>query len=200
MKTCTGCGLEKSPEAFSFRNKVTGERQARCRDCAKAYATAYRAENRERRLEELRAYYAENRERLLQQKREHYAANREEMVSKAREKRERNREKDRAAARAYYRRNREARIAYNRKYGMKLKLDALAAYGVHCQCCGVCETSFLTIDHIDGCSKEQRRTEGLGRQFYLWLKKNDYPTGYQTLCFNCNMGRQVNGGICPHQT
>lgn len=33
---------------------------------------------------------------------------------------------------------------------------------------------------------------------YRWLMKNKYPSGFQVLCWNCNMGKQINGGVCPH--
>jgi len=31
-----------------------------------------------------------------------------------------------------------------------------------------------------------------------WLKKNNYPDGFQVLCMNCNLGKQRNNGVCPH--
>jgi hypothetical protein len=31
------------------------------------------------------------------------------------------------------------------------------------------------------------------------LKKRGYPPGYRVLCFNCNRGRYLNGGVCPHE-
>ena len=37
-------------------------------------------------------------------------------------------------------------------------------------------------------------------KFYLWLKRNNFPPGYQVLCWNCNCGRSINNGICPHKT
>jgi hypothetical protein len=33
----------------------------------------------------------------------------------------------------------------------------------------------------------------------LWLKRNNFPSGYRVLCMNCNHGRKRNGGICPHE-
>jgi hypothetical protein len=38
-----------------------------------------------------------------------------------------------------------------------------------------------------------------GGQFYQWLIRNAYPPGFQVLCWNCNAGRHINGGTCPHQ-
>lgn len=66
--------------------------------------------------------------------------------------------------------------------------------------------AFLAIDHINGGGSAARKS-GIyggskvgGSGFYRWLIKNDFPAGFQTLCHNCNLGRQINGGVCPHQS
>lgn len=66
-----------------------------------------------------------------------------------------------------------------------------------CACCGEREPIFLALDHINGGGGKQHRELG-GGGFYTWLRKNGYPAGFRILCHNCNMGRQLNGGICPH--
>lgn len=33
---------------------------------------------------------------------------------------------------------------------------------------------------------------------YRWAILNGFPDELQLLCFNCNCGRQRNGGVCPH--
>lgn len=68
-----------------------------------------------------------------------------------------------------------------------------------CACCGECELGFLTIDHInsDG-SAHRKKSPKTAAGMYFWLQRNGFPTGFQILCFNCNMGREQNGGICPH--
>jgi hypothetical protein len=37
-----------------------------------------------------------------------------------------------------------------------------------------------------------------GVRFYSWLRRNNYPEGYQVLCFNCNIAKGLYG-VCPHQ-
>jgi hypothetical protein len=32
---------------------------------------------------------------------------------------------------------------------------------------------------------------------YLWLKRNNYPTGFRVLCHNCNLAIGFYG-YCPH--
>jgi hypothetical protein len=77
------------------------------------------------------------------------------------------------------------------------KLAAFEAYGgAVCACCGEIEIAFLTLDHVNG--------DGDGRSdphFYRTLRLDDYPDepALQVLCFNCNSGRVLNDGICPHK-
>jgi hypothetical protein len=76
----------------------------------------------------------------------------------------------------------------------QLKIKILSYYGREgnavCVNCGEDRLSCLSIDHIEGGgSKDPRR--GISR--YYWLKANNYPTGYQTLCMNCQwIKREVN--------
>ena len=80
-------------------------------------------------------------------------------------------------------------------------------YGGKCLCCGETGLLFLAIDHIDGNGAEHRRQIApnhkcrgpFGDLFYRWLEKNNYPSGFQTLCHNCNIAKSWNGGICPHK-
>lgn len=97
--------------------------------------------------------------------------------------------------------NSETIQASKKNYYKKLKDDAFLAYGgFRCNCCGESEPTFLCIDHVNGGGEEHRRNEvGRGRSIYGWLKKNNYPTGFQVLCQNCNIGKHLNGGTCLHQ-
>lgn len=81
------------------------------------------------------------------------------------------------------------------------RLEALQAYGdaaPRCACCDEGTLLFLSLDHIDGGGRQQRQETG-GGGFYTWLRRHGYPAGFQVLCHNCNLGRQLNGGTCPHQ-
>ncbi len=92
----------------------------------------------------------------------------------------------------------------NREYRKGLRLDALMAYGgLRCACCGETEYMFLTLDHINNDGAEDRvkiagRRNAAGTHTYKWLKARDYPPGYQVLCMNCNFGKRMNNGVCPH--
>lgn len=90
-----------------------------------------------------------------------------------------------------------------KKYRLKVKLEVLSYYShgsMKCACCREDIVAFLTIDHIDGNGRKQREELGKnfnGLAFYQWLNKY-HPEGYRVLCYNCNCGRRINGGICPH--
>lgn len=83
-----------------------------------------------------------------------------------------------------------------RAYRARAKAAVFAHYGTSCACCGEGEPRFLTIDHIDNNGavhkKEIKRTA-----LYPWLVRNGFPTGFQTLCYNCNCAKRF--GPCPHQ-
>lgn len=68
----------------------------------------------------------------------------------------------------------------------------------YCKCCGEHTYVFLSIDHVDN-GGTQHRKEIKGR-IERFLIRNNFPTGYQILCHNCNMGKRINGGVCPHQS
>jgi hypothetical protein len=80
-----------------------------------------------------------------------------------------------------------------------LKRKVVDHYGGFCACCGECEFIFLQIDHVNNDGATHRiETGGSGSATYAWLIRNGYPDGFQVLCANCNLGKQINGGICPH--
>ena len=67
-----------------------------------------------------------------------------------------------------------------------------------CACCGENNVKFLTISHKNNDGAKHRR-EG----FSLYrLIKNNYKTDYELIieCYNCNLSRSRNGGVCPHET
>jgi len=89
----------------------------------------------------------------------------------------------------------------SKAYDERTKLAAFETYGgTKCACCGEDNVRFLTIDHVrsDG-AEHKRQTNGRSRKIYRWLKANHYPDGFQVLCYNCNCGRAMNGGTCPHE-
>lgn len=82
------------------------------------------------------------------------------------------------------------------------KMKVINHYGGKCACCGENKSAFLTIDHVNNNGNDHRKTMpggGSSTATYRWIIKNNYPTDLQLLCWNCNCGKQINGGICPHK-
>lgn len=86
--------------------------------------------------------------------------------------------------------NRERLQEYNKKARFQLKTDAIKKYGNCCAKCNESNLVFLTIDHINGGGRQHIIEIGqAGAAIYRWLRNNDYPFGFQVLCFNCNCGK-----------
>lgn len=68
-----------------------------------------------------------------------------------------------------------------------------------CLCCGEKEKLFLTIDHIQGGGNKHRKEIRKAGGIAMWLVKNGFPEGFQVLCMNCNWGKYINSGKCPHK-
>lgn len=70
-----------------------------------------------------------------------------------------------------------------------------SAYGGHCARCGEDNLLFLTVDHVEGGGGNDRRLGRAGSSMYQWLIGNDYPPGFQVLCWNCNWKKGPGSGI-----
>ncbi len=134
-----------------------------------------------------------------QYQRDYRAKNRIQLAAYWREKNLRDREKPEWV---------ENERARGRRYWAEQRHEAIMAYGGYrCACCGETEPMFLSIDHIFNDGAEHRRSlgydDGNGKggssATISWLKRNNYPAGFQVLCMNCNMGKHRNGGTCPHK-
>ena len=142
--------------------------------------------------------------------------NREKFNQRMRDWREANRDKDREHKREHRNRKiangtmeevaalRAAESARTKSSQDRCRNEVYGAYGGYrCNCCNETERMFLSIDHIDNKGAEERQSgkySGGGSAFYNWLRKNNFPKGYQVLCMNCQIGKHKNGGVCPHQT
>ena len=95
------------------------------------------------------------------------------------------------------------KAAITRKSTRKLRKEVLLHYSdglLKCNCCGESNYEFLTLDHIHGNGRKHRESLGNhGTAVFRDLRKNNYPEGYQILCYNCNCGRAKNNGVCPHE-
>jgi hypothetical protein len=109
-----------------------------------------------------------------------------------------NHERLKAAHAAWYHEHREERREYRKMYLQRLKAKVYAAYGNYCACCGENNAGFLSIGHVNGGGRKHRRAVGGGTMVLLDIIKRGFPSEFQLLCYNCNLGRQFSGGVCPH--
>lgn len=124
---------------------------------------------------------------------------RENAKLNARKKYKENPDKYRKQALISYWKHRDKRMLKNKEYEQGIRTKVLEHYGKKCACCGEKEKRFLTLDHINGGGNKQRREmKWNGRHIYRWIVKSNYPAEFRILCFNCNSGRALNHGICPH--
>jgi len=92
--------------------------------------------------------------------------------------------------REYYEKHKEQIAKYTEKYREGIKVEVYSHYGREgkpiCVFCGEDRIVCLSLDHInDGGTQERRRTGRVGFSLYSFLRSNKYPSGYQTLCMNC---------------
>ena len=171
MRACKKCGLEKP--LTEFRENKPGYRRRTCNECMDRVAVEWQQQNRDRLLEWRKSYYKANRDKQIAQAKEWNVANPEG--------KQRN-------TQSHYR---------------KLREQAIMAYGGwQCACCGETEPMFLSLDHVNNDQCEFARKFGrphTGLFLVQWLRDNGYPPGFQVLCHNCNQGKRLNGGVCPHR-
>ena len=167
-----------------FDTSQTLGRMGRCPECRAVYHREYIAEHPHLDAGYSRAYRA----RQGQEYRDYLVERRKAMIAKMSPE-------ELAAFRA-------AETTKTKRLGAILKNEVFEAYGGwRCVCCGEEERAFLTMDHMENNGSKMRREgiHGHSYQFYRWLKKNGFPSGFQVLCSNCNVGKHKNGGVCPHQ-
>lgn len=83
---------------------------------------------------------------------------------------------------------------YHQKARIKLKTEVLSYYGhgiLACVHCGFNDLDCLSIDHINGGGNQHAKEVGRGMHMWYWLRNNDYPDGYQTLCMNCQFKKRA---------
>ncbi len=98
------------------------------------------------------------------------------------------------------------RNCYNqrtRENWKKIKTQIFDHYGWECKCCGEKIKEFLSLDHInnDGyLDKHPGGSKKSGKELYLLVIRQGFPDKYQTLCMNCNWGKKLGNGKCPHES
>ena len=92
-----------------------------------------------------------------------------------------------------------------RQSNIEAKNECLSHYGpngeLRCSWAGclVNDVDMLTLDHINNNGAEERRNIRVGWSIYLYLRRKEYPAGYQTLCWNHQWKKELDHrrGITP---
>jgi len=183
LMKCTVCGEPKQISEMNSRSR--DGKESRCKACQNAYCREYRAKNREKNNKYHREWRAnlgdEYRKQCVERRKKRLEAMTGDELTAFRKK-----ETDKT-----------------KRLAAVLKDDVFKAYGGYkCACCGETEPMFLSIDHMLNNGNELKKAGVHGKsstQFYRWLKKSGYPKDFQVLCMNCNIGKHLNNGVCPHQ-
>ena len=135
-------------------------------------------------------------------KRARWAENGEQVRAVRRARHAANPEPRRCVQREFYAANRSQVLARHRARYAADRLRCLNHYStgiMKCGCCGEGTEQFLTLDHIDGKAAMGHSPRMSGNRLRRWIVKNDFPPGFQVLCYNCNCAKGFYGQ-CPHQT
>ncbi len=79
-----------------------------------------------------------------------------------------------------------------------LKLEVLTHYGkegrLECASldCSITDIDMLTLDHVNNNGAAHRKEIGNGKTMYNWVRKNGFPEGFQTLCANHQLKKEIN--------
>jgi len=196
--------VHKDPEkGKEYRRKWQREHRENMRMANKKYRQTHK--------DKIKEYIEKNKKRINKYKRLWRAKKRKENPELFRKKlndwRAKNIERIRRQNLIYHKAHPEIRRRANLKHRHKYRMIVLVHYGGNppkCACCGESEIKFLTIDHINNDGAKQWREKGFNprlRSSYIadYLITNNFPEGFQVLCYNCNCGKAKNNGVCPHK-
>lgn len=203
---CDPCARKRNVEyQRAYRSKLIAKpRQATCKRCGECFSTA--SSGRAWICPPCSTKYYDEYRQTTREKQAGYSRAYRERQGNAYLDTQAQRRKDKVAAMSAdeLAAFREAENEKTKRLSRALKAEVFSAYGGNlCACCGETEPHFLSIDHInnDGAKMKKNGTHGYSSsQFYRYLKKEGFPSGFQILCMNCNVGKHRNGGVCPHKS
>lgn len=103
MKKCTNCLTEKPLDEFHFKNKETGTRKSKCKDCRTEERRQRYVDNKDHENMLSRTYHEQHREKMNRKARQHYQENREQYIARDHRRRIGDMEaRDGSATRAFY--------------------------------------------------------------------------------------------------
>jgi len=161
----------------------------------------YYSRNKEKVKKVHKEYYEKNKEKVLGRNKKYRDSHREQYNKYKQEWRKRHPEAARESVRKDHEKHKDKYQERRRALGLSRKIEALFYYSdghMKCACCGESMIEFLSIDHVFGGGHRHLKETKAG-SIYQWLRRADYPSGFQVLCYNCNCSKGF-FGECPHET
>lgn len=178
---CKSCEQPKTNADFRVTKQGL---HPKCHDCERA---------------EGRQYYADHKDEYRARKAKYRANGKQHEWNAARYRKYAATEKARSTA---WQRQPHVKLRLIEKR-RELKRQVFEIYGgAFCRCCAETSLIMLTLDHMNNNGAAERKewkSDGGVDGFYRKLKKRGFPDGYQVLCYNCNVAKYHNNGICPHE-
>jgi hypothetical protein len=168
MKKCYYCKKNLGFDCFGKNASKPDGLASECRKCKSEQDKKYREKNKKNIKNKSHNYYLKNKD-YIYKKTLNYQKNNPDKVKK-----------------------------YSAVSRTKIKTDTFSYYSngnIKCKNCSCKDLDILTIDHINGKGSSHRieifgdKKTG-GCRFYFWLKRNNFPNGYQVLCFNCQFRKR----------
>ncbi len=154
-------------------------------------AKKWKKSNPEKAKESSRKY--NQKQTSVEYRKNYYLENKDQIKNNCKVYYENNKDRLQAEKHSYYLKNKELLIPKYKKYYQFWKThnryNTIFHYSNGAMCCSDCGQNIfelLTIDHINGGGNKHRKQIG-SKNFYVWLRRNNYPEGYQVLCYNCNL-------------
>lgn len=218
-RLCKTCRAVRPLVDFPIYDRFKGSRRNECIDCRRVYQAKWaRGEikvskneatrtckkcNAVRPVDEFAKVYSKNTRGTMYRQHTCIDCARRESADKERIRRKENPEHYRDKYKKSWARNRDKKLASRRLSDKRLRDDVFSKYGGYvCVCCGETMPSMLTLDHVnnDGAKhRKENKAAAAGRGLLLWCIANNFPKTMQVLCYNCNISKYRNGGICEHK-
>lgn len=170
MKVCYCCKKELPEEAFNKNKNKSDGLATECKVCKKQLDKEYRERHKDKIKVTKHQYYLDNKEETMKR------------------------------TSLYAKENKSKHNTWGTKAKNKLKSEVFSVYSCgdpKCKNCDESEIGVLTIDHVAGNGADHRNelfgsnVSGCGYKMYQWLKRNNYPEGFQVLCFNCQYRKRM---------
>lgn len=152
--------------------------------------------NPEKVKDKYRKYRVANKEKLKAAAHKYYAANKDKLKCKARKRRESNPGRHNERTRNWRRNNVDK--LWNDRQNVTLECCSIYSAKGDVMCsyptCDVADPDMLCLDHINNNGNEERRDLMWGRggyNLYAKLRRSGFPPGYQTLCHNHNIKKEI---------